>query len=106
MKRQIIALLVILAVGLQGSVSALASAAMQYNCTTSAVSHSDNPQESCCPSGQHSPSCCLDACVIAVGVTASPAFSIWHVLTAQPLQFRFMTFSSRGDSPLIRPPIL
>jgi hypothetical protein len=106
MKRQIIALLVILAIGLQGSVSALASAAMQYDCTTAAVSQSDHPQKSCCPSGQHSPSCCLDACVIAVGISASPAFSIWHGLTAQTLQFRLMTFSSRGDSPLIRPPIL
>jgi hypothetical protein len=106
MKRQIIALLVILAIGLQGSVSALAAAAMQYDCTTSAASHSNNPQESCCPSGQHSPSCCLDACVIAVGITASPTFSIWHGLTTQTLQFHLTTFSSRGDSPLIRPPIL
>jgi hypothetical protein len=105
MKRQIIALLVILAIGLQGSVSALASATMPYDCTTSVVSP-DNPQNSCCPSGQHSTSCCLDACVIAVGITASPTFSIWHGLTAQTLQFRLMTFSSRGDSPLIRPPIL
>jgi hypothetical protein len=105
MKRQIIALLVILVIGLQGSVSALASAAMPYDCTASAVSHSD-PQKSCCPSGQHSSSCCLDACVIAVGISASPAISIWHGLTAQTLQFRLMTFSSRGDSPLIRPPIL
>jgi hypothetical protein len=105
MKRQVIALLVLLAIGLQGSASAFASPAMQSDCATAAVSP-DNSQNSCCPSGQHSTSCCLDACVVAVGITAPPTFSIWHGLTAQTLQFHLMTFSSRGDSPLIRPPIL
>ena len=50
--------------------------------------------------------CCLDACLSTVAVTVSPASLIWYGHTAPALQFRTTSFSSRGDSPLIRPPIL
>jgi hypothetical protein len=106
-KRQLIALIVILALGLQGSLVAFAaaSASMPSDCASSAASQ-DTSQKSCCPKGLHPASCCLDACVATVAVAMSPATLIWYRRTAPALQFRTASFSSRGDSPLIRPPIL
>jgi hypothetical protein len=107
MKRQLIALIVMLALGLQGSLVAFAaaSALMSSDCASSAASQ-DTSHKSCCPSGLHTASCCLDACVATVAITMSPATLVWYGRTAPALQFRSASFSSRGDSPLIRPPIL
>jgi hypothetical protein len=110
MKHQIVALIVMFAIGLQSSVIAFAGIApvMSTDCQTSAISHSDTSQDSCCPKGQRSMSCCLDACVAtaAVALTLTPQALIWHGRVAPPAHFRSTHFSSRGDSPLIRPPIL
>lgn len=51
-------------------------------------------------------SCCLDLCLSNVGVTVSPAASVWYARSASALPAQTSIFSSRGDSPLIRPPIL
>jgi hypothetical protein len=108
MKRQLIALIVILALGLQGSVAAFAAASemMSSDCTTSSVGQSDTSHKSCCPSGLHTASCCLDACLATVAVAMSPGSSVWYGRSARALPIHTATFSSRGDAPLIRPPIL
>jgi hypothetical protein len=110
MKRQLIAVIVILAIGLQGSVVAFAgmSPLMATDCQTAAISHSDASHDSCCPKGQHAMSCCLEVCAGAVtgAVTMTPQALNWHPHAALLSQFRVTRFSSRGDSPLIRPPIL
>jgi hypothetical protein len=107
MKRQLIALIMILAIGLQGSLAAFAAGTpvMQADCQTSADSQ-DIAQKSCCPSGLHTAGCCQDACMAMIAIAASPVSLAWYGRTAPPAQLRISTFFSRGDSPLIRPPIL
>jgi (2Fe-2S) ferredoxin len=51
-------------------------------------------------------SCCLDQCLANVGVTVSPAGLIWYSRAAPALPVFASNFSSRGDSPQVRPPIL
>jgi len=110
MKRQLIALIVMLAIGLQGSLVAFAgiSPLMTTDCQTAGASHSGSSQGSCCPKGHHTMSCCLEACVgtVAGAVMATPR--VLKSVGSQPLLQQFLStrFSSRGDSPLIRPPIL
>src|ERR1700693_797457 len=110
MKCQFIAIIVMLAIGVQGSVVAFAgiSPLMSTDCQTAPISHSDASQDSCCPKGQHSMSCCLEACAgtVAGAVTVIPQVLNWLGSATLPPQFRSTHFSSRGDSPLIRPPIL
>jgi hypothetical protein len=110
MRRQLIAVIVMLAIGLQGSVVAFAgiSPLMSTDCQTAAISHSGASQDSCCPKGHHTLSCCLEACVgtVAGAVTTSPQVLKWLGSAMQLPQFLSTRFSSRGDSPLIRPPIL
>jgi hypothetical protein len=110
MNRQLIAVIVMLAIALQGSVVAFAgiSPLMSTDCQSAAVSHSDASQDSCCPKGQHTMGCCLEACVgtVAGTVTTTAQSLNWQgSATLVPL-FISTRFSSRGDSPLIRPPIL
>jgi hypothetical protein len=109
-KRQLIAIIVMLVIGLQSSVVAFAgtSPLMSTDCQIAANSHSDASQDSCCPKGGRTMSCCLDACagtVAGVVVMTPQALNRHDDATLVP-QFRTMHFSSRGDSPLIRPPIL
>jgi hypothetical protein len=110
MKRRLTALILMLAMGMQGSLVAFAAAQplMQPDCQTSTDSVAA-PHNSCCPgSGARPASCCLDAC-LAVAAVALPAFPASLVSYARPTperHFGTANFFSRGDSPLIRPPIL
>jgi hypothetical protein len=108
MKRELIALILILASGLQGSLAAFAASSplMSTECQTTAVAHSDASQDSCCPKGQGAMSCCLDLCLSTVGTTVSPVALAWFAPPAVLLAIKPSIFTSRGDSPLIRPPIL
>jgi len=108
MKAQLIAVILMLAIGLQGSVAAFAatSTLMSTDCQATASLLSDASQDSCCPKGHRAMSCCLDLCLSNVGVTVSPAASVWYARSASALPAQTSIFSSRGDSPLIRPPIL
>jgi hypothetical protein len=110
MERQLIAVIVMLAIGLQSSVVAFAgvSPLMSTDCQTTVVSHSDVSQDSCCPKGEHTMGCCLEACVgtVAGAVTTIPQALNWLGSATLLSQFLSTRFSSRGDSPLIRPPIL
>jgi hypothetical protein len=108
MKRQLIAVILMLAIGLQGSMAAFAatSTVMSTDCQTTATSLPDASQDSCCPKGQRAMSCCLDLCLSNVAVTVSPPASEWYARSVAALPAQTSIFSSRGDSPLIRPPIL
>jgi hypothetical protein len=107
MKRRLIALIAMLVIGLQSSLVAFAaSPLMSTDCQTAAAAQSDASENSCCPKGQQTMSCCLVACLTAAAVAVSPASSLWYGRTASALPSSSMAFSSRGDMPLIRPPIL
>ena len=108
MKRQLIALIVMLAIGLQGSLAAFAAVTpwMQPDCQTATeMIGSDASPKPCCPSGSHMLSCCLDVCVSTTAVPTAPQALIWYGRTTLDLNFPTATFSSRDDSPLTRPPI-
>ena len=108
MIRKIIVIALMLAIGLQGSLSVFAATSplMSADCQTTAIAHSNISQDSCCPKGQHAMSCCLDLCLSNVSVAVSPAGFIWYSRAVPALAVLISSFSSRGDSPLIRPPIL
>jgi hypothetical protein len=110
MKRQLIAVIVMLAIGLQSSAIAFAgiSPLMSTNCQSAAISRSDVSQDSCCPKDRHTMSCCFEACVGTVTGAVTTTLQALNWLGSASLlpQFLSTRFSSRGDSPLIRPPIL
>jgi len=110
MKRQFLAAIVMLAIGLQGSVVAFAgiSPLTSMDCQTAAISHADAAQATCCPKGQYSTRCCPEACTgtIAGAVAMTPQALNWLGSATLLPQFSSTDFLSRGDSPLIRPPIL
>jgi hypothetical protein len=108
MKRGLVALILIIAVGLQGSMAAFAATSplMSTDCQTTATAHSGTSQDSCCPKGQRAMNCCLDLCLATVGATVSPIALTWFSPPAKLQAAKTSSFSSRGDSPLIRPPIL
>jgi hypothetical protein len=107
---KLVAVIVIFAIGLQGSAVAFAgiSPLMSTDCQTAAVSDSAASQDSCCPTGSHAMSCCLEACfgTVAGGVATTPQVPNRLGFATLVPQFVSTQFSSRGDSPLIRPPIL
>jgi hypothetical protein len=103
--RQFIALILMLAIGLEGSSAAFAATApVSIDCQTKA--HSGAAQNSCCPNGQRPVSCCLDLCLLTVGATVSQVVPTWFIPPSESMVATPAIFSSRGDSPLIRPPIV
>ena len=59
----------------------------------------------CCPdAGLHS-SCCLDAGLAPLASAASNGTSLWCGRTVCAAPLKSGLFRSRGESPLIRPPI-
>jgi hypothetical protein len=109
MKRELVILILMIAIGLQGSLAAFAATSplMSTDCQTTATARSDASQDSCCPTGQHAMSCCLDLCLSSAGAAVSPAIPLrWFAPSAPVKAAGTSIFSSRGDSPLIRPPIL
>ena len=72
MKGELIALILILAISLQGSLAAFAASSplMSPDCQATASVHSDAAQDSCCPKAKHGMSCCLDLCLSTVGAIA------------------------------------
>jgi hypothetical protein len=109
MKRQFLAAIVVLAIGLQGSVAAFAgiSPLMSMDCQTAAMSHAYAAQDTCCPKGQYSMHCCLEACTGTIaGAVMTPQALNWLGSATLLPQLSSTDFFSRGDSPFIRPPIL
>jgi hypothetical protein len=108
MKREFVALILMLALSLQGSLVAFAATSplMSADCQSTAATHADAAQDSCCPKNQHAMSCCLDLCLSTLGATVSPIAFTWFDRPSEPVAIKAAIFSFRGDSPLIRPPIL
>jgi hypothetical protein len=108
MKRELIALILMIAFGLQGPITAFAATSqwMSGDCQTTATAYSNASHDSCCPKGQRALSCCLDLCLSTVGATVSLIAPTWFSPPAILQAAESSIFSSRGDSPLIRPPIL
>jgi hypothetical protein len=106
MKREFTVLILMLVIGLQGSLAAFAATSplMSTDCQSTAAVPSE--QDSCCPKGQHAMSCCLDLCLSTLGATVSPITLSWFDRPSNQLATKPAIFTSRGDSPLIRPPIL
>lgn len=109
MKRQLTALILMLAMGMQGSLVAFAAVQplLQSNCQTSTDGVAA-PHNSCCPGGgSHPASCCLNACLVAAAaLPALPASLVSYSPPTPVRHFGTANFFSRGDAPLIRPPIL
>jgi hypothetical protein len=107
MKRPLMALLLTLAIGVQGSLAAFAAVTptMQPDGQMATKNH-HAASHTCCPDNGSRASCCPDACVAAVAVTPSAGLLAWQGRTAPAIHFQSTTFSSRGESPLVRPPIL
>jgi hypothetical protein len=109
MKRPLLLWLILLAFSLQGSMAAFADVApsMPSHCQTAADSHSMTSHKHCCRDGLHTADCCPDACAAVVAIPVSPPSSAaWFGRSVLIPQGRMTRFSTRGDSPLIRPPIL
>jgi hypothetical protein len=103
MKRELVVLILMIAIGLQGSLAAFAATSplMSTDCHTTTTA-----QDSCCPNGQHAMRCCLDLCVSTIGAAVAPPIPLdWFAPSAPVMAARTSIFSSRGDSPLIRSPI-
>ncbi len=101
-------MILMIAIGLQGSMAASASISplTSAHCHTSAMSHAEAAQESCCPKGQRAMSCCLDLCL---ETSAAPMSPTGLTLVAGPAELQAAKspiFCSRSDPLLIRPPIL
>jgi hypothetical protein len=110
MKRQLIAVIAMLVIVLQGSAVAFAgvSPMMSTDCQTGVVLHPDVSQEPCCPKGEQATGCCLEGCVGTVAGAATTVSQALNWLGSATLLPRFLAtwFSTRDDSPLLRPPDL
>ena len=104
MKRQVIAILLLLALVLQGPVVAFASpsAAAAQACP---MGISDSSAKSCCTHHAHVMSCCLDECASVIAVPVATAYLTWQSFSQPVLTSEKAALASREDAPLIRPPI-
>jgi hypothetical protein len=104
MYRRLIVWTFLLALGLQVSGSVFAAVIPQPDCQMAAEHHSESPHKPCCPTGTHTVSCCLDIGLAVIPM--APSSSALSPGSSLVPPWRTTSFSSRGDSPLIRPPIL
>jgi hypothetical protein len=109
MKRQLIALIAMLVIGLQSSVVAFAgiSPMGSTDCQAAVVTHSDVSRDPCCPKGEQAMGFCLQVCTgsVAGAATTVPQGFVWLGSATLLPHFLLTRFSSRGDTPLFRPPI-
>src|ERR1019366_3789902 len=107
MQRPLFSIMLMLVIALPGSVAAFADIApLRADCAFAAESPLAAAHHTCCDPGSHAMNCCPDSCAPTVAIAASIAPVIWYGRSAPAVHFRATSFSSRGDSPLIRPPIL
>jgi len=109
-KRQLIAWILLIVLGLEASLALAAiSTSLQSDCHTS-ESHADTSHKACCPSGAHTGartmSCCLDVGGVGLAIPMAPVSVAWYGRSAPLPMGSTASFLTRGDSPLIRPPIL
>jgi hypothetical protein len=104
MKRQAIAILVLLALVLQGSMAAFAfpSAGAGKACP---MGISASSAKSCCAHHAHVTNCCLDECASIIAMPLATASLTWQAFSQPVLPSEKAALASRDDAPLIRPPI-
>jgi hypothetical protein len=75
-----------------------------------ASSHEGTPHagmpRSCCPNAGAHAGCCPDACSSPAAIANAAGISLWCGRVDRVAALEAGTFVSRGESPLIRPPIL
>lgn len=104
MKRQMVAILVLLALVLQGSAAAFAtpSGGADAICT---MGIGDGSTQSCCTHHSHVTSCCLDECASVMAAPFATTHFTWIAFSPTVLPSNNAELVSREDAPLIRPPI-
>ena len=105
-KRRLIAWILLIVLGLEASLALAAiPPSMQSDCHSSTESHADTSHKPCCPSGAHTMSCCLDVGGVGLAIPMAPLSFAWYGRSAPLPKGRTASFLTRGDTPLIRPPI-
>jgi hypothetical protein len=106
-KRQLIVWVLLLVLGLEAPVAFAAIApSMQPDCHGATESPADTSHKPCCPGGAHTMSCCLNVGIVGLAIPMGPLSVAWYGRSAPLPMWRTASFFTRGDSPLIRPPIL
>jgi hypothetical protein len=113
--RRLLALLLVLALGVQGPLVAYASTvadAETVGCglatgtpASPADAQSHAAPDSCCPGGAPGAGCCFTLCLVSAGATGPTVLVHGYSRAVPPTRPIALAFTSRGDAPLIRPPI-
>jgi hypothetical protein len=113
MSRRSIVTLMVLCLGLQGPVAAYASTVAEANgsrCALMSVvsmahaaGHAHSAREGCCPGGAPAAFCCASLVAVAITGIGKPMQAQLRLLPS-PV-FVGSSFLSRGNPPLLRPPI-
>lgn len=110
MSRRFIVWLFLLAFSVQAPLAlAAADRLMESNCQTSDDASMTGMHKTCCPEQKAAMKCSFDGCLSAtpiLGAHQSPTALVVSTQSTLTPQIPARHFSSRGDSPLIRPPIL
>jgi len=107
MNRRLVALLVVLAISLQGPSLAYAAAAAAKTMPASCASHilgQSGSDDSCCPQGTLPGVCCAGGLVLT-GMTSAPVTLRAMPLHLLPSPSGSTPFATERPSPLLRPPI-
>jgi hypothetical protein len=102
MNRRVVALLLVLAIGLQGPI--LAYAAVATATTVSDCKPDTGSSSSCCPQGLLPGLCCAGGLVFT-GVPSTPVTSLMLPLHLLPAASGSEPFATERPAPLLRPPI-
>ena len=106
MKRQLIAILVLLALVLQGPMATFASpSARATGDKACPMGISGSSAKSCCAHHAHVTSCCLDECASIIAMSLATPPLTWQAFSQPVLPSEKAALASRDDAPLIRPPI-
>jgi hypothetical protein len=106
--RRFIALLVMLAIGLQGPILAYAGTVtaktMPAGCTGHTLGHSSDNDSSCCPQGIAAGFCCAGG-IVLTGIPSTQVTRHAERPHLSPPASGPVAFASERPTPLIRPPI-
>jgi hypothetical protein len=104
--RRFIALLVMLAIGLQGPILAYAGTVTEKpaGCADHTLVHGSNADSSCCPQGIAPGLCCAGG-IVLTAVPSAPVIRLAEPLRLSPPPSGPVAFATQRPTPLIRPPI-
>jgi len=108
MNRRFVALLVVLAISLQGPslayAAALTAKTMPAACAGQVLGHSGTDDSSCCPQGILPGLCCAGGLVFT-GMPSAPITLLSVSLHLLPAASGSVAFATERPAPLLRPPI-